>query len=75
MMTGATDGRVNLLKSRKFAAALQAATASNLPILLRTAKNAGHGIGSSLDEEIAEGADGDMFLFDQLGMSASEAAK
>ena len=75
MMTGATDGRVNPLQSRKFAAALQAATASNLPILLRTAKNAGHGIGSSLDEEIAEGADRDMFLFDQLGMSASEAAK
>ena len=34
MLTGATDGRVNPMHSRKFAAALQAATNSNRPILL-----------------------------------------
>jgi prolyl oligopeptidase len=68
MLTGATDGRVNPLHSRKFAAALQAATSSNNPILLRTNKTSGHGIGSSLDERIAEQTDELSFLFDQLGM-------
>jgi len=68
MLTGATDGRVNPLHSRKFAAALQAANSSNHPILLRTNKTSGHGIGSSLDERIAEQTDELSFLYDQLGM-------
>jgi prolyl oligopeptidase len=69
MLTGATDGRVNPMQSRKFAAALQAATNSGLPILLRTSANSGHGHGSSLNERIAEQTDMLTFLFDQLGMS------
>jgi prolyl oligopeptidase len=69
MLTGATDGRVNPLHSRKFAAALQASTSSGLPVLLRTSANSGHGIGSSLNERIAEQTDQLTFLFDQLGMS------
>ncbi len=69
MLTGATDGRVNPMQSRKFAAALQAATSSGLPVLLRTSANSGHGIGSSLNERIAEQTDMLTFLFDQLGMS------
>jgi prolyl oligopeptidase len=69
MLTGATDGRVNPLHSRKFAAALQASSSSGLPILLRTSANSGHGIGSSLNERIAEQTDQLTFLFDQLGMS------
>lgn len=69
MLTGATDPRVNPMQSRKFTAALQAATsAKDRPILLRTNKNSGHGIGSSLDERIAEQTDELTFLFDQLGM-------
>ena len=75
LMTGANDGRVNPLHSRKFAAALQAATASDRPILLRTSKTSGHGIGSSLDDRIAEQTDQLMFLFDQLGMSAERAGR
>jgi prolyl oligopeptidase len=75
MLTGANDGRVNPMNSRKFTAALQAATSSDRPILLRTSKTSGHGIGSSLDERIAEQTDQLMFLFDQLGMSAGQAAK
>ena len=67
-LTGATDGRVNPAHSRKMTAALQAATASKNPILLRTNKTSGHGIGSSLDERIAEQTDELTFLFDQLGM-------
>ena len=68
MLTGATDGRVNPMHSRKFAAALQAATISGRPVLLRTSKNSGHGIGSSLSERISEMSDELSFLFDQLGM-------
>jgi prolyl oligopeptidase len=68
LMTGATDGRVNPMHSRKFAAALQAATGSGRPILLRTSANSGHGIGSSLDERIAERTDELTFLFDRMGI-------
>jgi prolyl oligopeptidase len=76
MLTGATDPRVNPMQSRKFAAALQAATsAKDHPILLRTNKNSGHGIGSSLDERIAEQTDQLTFLFDQLGMHATRSGK
>jgi len=69
MLTGATDGRVNPMHSRKFAAALQTANGSQHPILLRTDRKAGHGIGSSLAQRIAEQADELAFLFDQLGMT------
>lgn len=68
LTTGANDGRVNPYHSRKFAAALQKATAAPYPILLRTSQSSGHGSGSSLDDVIAEGADVLTFLFDQLGM-------
>lgn len=68
MLTGATDGRVNPMQSRKFTAALQA-SGSDRPILLRTSANSGHGIGSSLAERIAEQTDMLDFLFDQLGMT------
>lgn len=75
MMTGANDGRVNPMNSRKFAAALQAATSSDRPILLRTSKTSGHGIGSSLSERIGVATDLLTFLFDQLGMDATAAAR
>ena len=67
-LTGANDPRVNPANSRKMTARLQAATSSKAPILLRTSSNTGHGIGSSLDEQIEEGADVWAFLFDQLGL-------
>jgi prolyl oligopeptidase len=76
MMTGATDGRVNPMHSRKMAAALQAATGSDRPILLRTDRKSGHGHGSSLATQIEEQTDQLSFLFDQLGMhwSATQAS-
>ena len=49
-------------------ARLQAANASDHPILLRTTANAGHGMGTALGERIEQLADGYAFLFDQLGM-------
>jgi prolyl oligopeptidase len=50
---------------------LQAATGSDRPILFRSTATAGHGIGSSLKDRIAEQADVLAFLFDQLGVDAS----
>ncbi len=76
LLTGANDGRVNPLHSRKFAAALQAAQADpDHPILLRTSKTSGHGIGSSIDEVIFTQTDQLMFLLDQLGMDFAAAGR
>jgi prolyl oligopeptidase len=71
MTTGENDGRVNPAQSRKMTARLQALNSSNSPILFRSTAGAGHGIGSSLKERIAEQADILAFLFDQLGIDAS----
>jgi len=68
LTTGANDPRVDPWHSRKFCARLQAANASANPILLRTTDKAGHGIGSSLDEIIAERADIYAFLLHELGV-------
>ncbi|HWD93129.1 MAG TPA: prolyl oligopeptidase family serine peptidase [Verrucomicrobiae bacterium] len=67
-LTGDHDGRVNPYNSRKMTARLQAANKSQYPILLRTTAKAGHGMGTGLDERIAEEADVYAFLFDQLGI-------
>ncbi len=68
MLTGANDPRVEPMQSRKMVARLQAATASNAPILLRTSDTSGHGIGTALAEVIAETVDVYAFIFDQLGV-------
>ncbi|HEY1553759.1 MAG TPA: alpha/beta fold hydrolase [Kofleriaceae bacterium] len=52
MTTGANDPRVSPWQSRKMIAALQAASAGDAPILLRTSDKAGHGIGSSMTERV-----------------------
>lgn len=67
-LTGANDGRVDPMNSRKMTARLQAASHSGRLILLRTTANAGHGFGTALGEQIAEDADVFAFLFDQLQM-------
>jgi prolyl oligopeptidase len=68
MPTGENDHRVNPMQSRKMIARLQAASGSDHPVLLRTSSSAGHGIGTSLDEQIEQDADVYSFLFDQLGI-------
>jgi len=68
LTTGENDGRVNPMQSRKMAARLQEASGSGLPVLFRSTASAGHGIGTSLKERIAEQADVMAFLFDQLGI-------
>jgi prolyl oligopeptidase len=70
LFSGTNDPRVNPSDSRKFAARLQAATASGYPILLRIS-GSGHGFGTSLSEGLAQQADQYAFLFWQLGMHVS----
>jgi prolyl oligopeptidase len=69
LMVGENDPRVDPWHSRKFAAALQAATASKNPVLLISFSNAGHGgIGSAEDQRIAMFTYFMEFLYDQLGV-------
>ncbi len=70
-LTGANDPRVDPMQSRKMTARLQAATAGDLPVLLRTSDTSGHGIGTSLSERIEELTDVDAFFFQQLGVKGS----
>jgi prolyl oligopeptidase len=68
LLTGLQDGRVEPYNSLKMAARLQAATTSDRPVLLRVAGDAGHGQGMALSSAIAQEADVEAFLFDQLGI-------
>jgi prolyl oligopeptidase len=72
LLTGDNDGRVDPMNSRKFAARLQAATASPHPVLLRTTSGAGHGIGSALTEVVAAQTDVLAFLWKELGVRPLE---
>lgn len=65
LTAGQNDGRVLAYHSRKMAALLQSASASGKPVLLRTSSS-GHGIGTPLDETIAENADVFAFFASQL---------
>ncbi len=69
MATGTHDGRVNPAQSRKMIARLQAATLPGRPVYLSISDKAGHGIGSALTVRVAQQADCEAFLFDQLGMT------
>jgi len=70
LTVGENDLRVDPWHSRKFAARLQAATASGKPVLLLSFSDAGHGgIGAGQDQRIAMEAFNWSFLFDQLGVT------
>ena len=69
LLTGANDSRVDPMQSRKFAARMQAASASGEPVLLRTSSNSGHGAGTALAERIEQTVDVYAFLFDRLGIT------
>jgi prolyl oligopeptidase len=64
---GEFDPRVDAYHAKKMAARLQAATSSGQPVLLRV-EPGGHGIGSSLEQQVSELADVYAFLFDRLGL-------
>jgi len=61
------DGRVLSYHSKKMTAAVQAASPGSLT-LLRATSGRGHGIGSSLSDDIAMYSDLYSFLFDRLGV-------
>ena len=67
-LTGANDPRVDPMQSRKMTARLQAANATDRPILLRTSGETGHGGGTPLSARIDELTDVYAFLFAQLGV-------
>jgi prolyl oligopeptidase len=74
MMSPANDDRVDPMHARKMVAALQAATASPHPILLRIEAHAGHGGADLVRKQIDSLADSYAFLRHELGMSGDDAA-
>jgi prolyl oligopeptidase len=74
LTTGLNDGRVAAHNSFKFAARLQAEAAPGNPILLRVS-SFGHGIGSSLDERIADFTNVLSFFAYELGATENTALK
>ena len=67
--TGANDPRVEPWEVAKFAAGLQADSASDKPVMMRVDYQSGHGIGSTKAQEDQELADEMSFLLWQLGAS------
>jgi len=70
LTTGASDSRVQPMHAFKMAAALQHATGSKRPILLRVEEKAGHGQGKPLSKRIEEAVDTWAYLMTQLGVPA-----
>lgn len=68
-VTGATDPRVAPWHVAKFAARLQAASASGKPVLLRVDFDAGHGVGSTRSQSDALAADMYSFVLSQCAGS------
>lgn len=72
LTTAVSDTRVDPMHARKMAAALQYATRSEHPVLLRTEVQAGHGAGKPIHKIVDEYADVYAFLLWQLGMLDAE---
>ncbi len=68
LATAESDTRVDPLHARKMAARLQAATASESPILLRLEARAGHGAGKPVSKVLEELVDTWSFVFQELGL-------
>jgi prolyl oligopeptidase len=68
LTTALGDSRVDPMHARKMAARLQAATASDRPILLRVDDEAGHGIGKPRSIQVDSATDVWAFVFSELGV-------
>jgi prolyl oligopeptidase len=68
LLAGENDARVDPFQSRKMAARLQAATSSNLPILLLVSSSSGHGLDTALSERITQETYAYGFLLHYLGV-------
>jgi prolyl oligopeptidase len=71
LTTGVTDPRVAPFHVAKMAARLQAAKSSGKPILLRVDFDAGHGVGSTREQQDKKAADSYAFLLWQVGSERS----
>ncbi len=67
LTAGLSDPRVDPYHARKMAALLQSASSSGRPVLLRVS-GFGHGIGSPLEERVAQATDSWAFTFAELGV-------
>jgi prolyl oligopeptidase len=73
LIHGVNDPRVDVWQSGKVAARLQAASSSGKPVLLRLDGQAGHGVGSTLQQQVSKLADVYAFLLWQFSQPASTA--
>jgi len=73
--TGVNDPRVAPWQSRKFAAALDAATSSQHPIVLVTRTGAGHGVGAPFSQRVGNAAMALTFFAHELGLAPAAAAE
>lgn len=64
--TAENDSRVDPLHGRKLVAALQRASTSGHPVLLRTERDAGHGAGTPVRKQVEETSDVYAFLVSEL---------
>lgn len=71
MLSADSDDRVDPMHARKMTAALQRASTSGLPILLRIEENAGHGGADLVKQTVEQNADVYAFLFEQLGLTVT----
>jgi prolyl oligopeptidase len=68
MLSADSDDRVDPMHARKFTAAIQHASSSTAPVLLRVEKNAGHGGADLVRQAIEKQADMFAFLVQALHM-------
>jgi prolyl oligopeptidase len=68
VMSADSDDRVDPMHARKFTAAIQWATASDAPVLIRIETHAGHGGGDMVSKTVDANADSMAFVFAALGM-------
>ncbi len=72
ILTAESDGRVDPMHARKFAARVQAASAGGAPTFVHVESEAGHGAGKPRRKIVEELADRWSFLFDRLGVAGPE---
>lgn len=68
LLSADSDDRVDPMHARKMAAAVQYASSSGRPVLLRSEKKAGHGGGGMVKKWVASVSDIIAFLFSELGV-------
>lgn len=73
LIHGLNDPRVDVWQSGKAAARLQAASSSGKPVLLRLDGQAGHGVGSTMQQQVSKLADVYAFLLWQFNTPAATA--